>query len=133
MILLDTHALIWLNLGLPRLGPRARQAADEALLEGRLAVSAVSFWEVAVLVERRRVELDRSTDRWHQELLRSGLIEIPLDGKIAIAAIGLPDLHSDPADLFIAATAILNEARLITADRRLLNWSGPLECLDART
>ena len=133
MILLDTHALIWLNLGLPRLGPRARQAADEALLEGRLAVSAVSFWEVAVLVQRRRVELEKSTDRWHQELLRSGLIEVPLDGKIAIAAIGLPDLHGDPADLFIAATAILNEARLITADRRLLNWSGPLECLDART
>ncbi len=132
MILLDTHALIWLNLGLPQLGPRARQAADEALLEGRLAVSAVSFWEVAVLVQRRRVELEKSTDRWHQELLRSGLIEIPLDGKIAIEAMGLPDLHGDPADLFIAATAIIKEARLITADRRLLNWSGALECLDAR-
>ncbi len=132
MILLDTHALLWLNEGSPRHGSRARKSADEALLEGRLAVSAVSFWEVAVLVERRRVELDRSTNRWHQELLRSGLIEIPLDGKIAIAAVGLPDLHSDPADLFIAATAIIKEARLITADRRLLNWSGPLECLDAR-
>ncbi len=132
MILLDTHALLWLNQGSPRLGPRARQAADEALLADSLAVSAVSFWEVAVLVERRRVELDRSTDRWHQELLRSGLTEIPLDGKIAIAAIGLPGLHGDPADRFIAATAIIKEARLITADRRLLNWSGPLECLDAR-
>ncbi len=131
MILLDTHALVWLNEGSPRLGPRARQAADEALLEGRLAVSAVSFWEVAVLVQRRRVDLDRPTDLWRLELLQSGLTEIPLDGKIAIAAIGLPDLHGDPADLFIAATAILNEARLITADRRLLNWSGPLECLDA--
>ncbi len=133
MILLDTHALIWLNLSSPQLGPRARQAADEALLEGSLAISAVSFWEVAVLVQRRRVELEKSTDRWHQDLLRSGLIEIPLDGRIAITAIGLPDLHGDPADRFIAATALLNEARLITADRRLLNWSGPLECLDART
>ncbi len=131
MILLDTHALIWLNLGVSQLGPRARQIADEALPEGRLAVSAVSFWEVAVLVGRRRIELEKSTVRWHQELLRSGLIEIPLDGEIAIAAINLPDLHGDPADLFIAATAIINEARLITADRRLLNWSGPLDCLDA--
>jgi PIN domain nuclease of toxin-antitoxin system len=133
VILLDTNALIWLNLGLSQLGPGARRTADEALLEGRLAVSAVSFWEVAVLVERRRVELDRSIDRWHQDLLQSGLIEVPLDGRIAITAIGLPGLHGDPADRFIAATAILNEARLITADRRLLNWSGPLECLDART
>ncbi len=132
MILLDTHALLWLNEGSPRLGSRARQSADEALIEGRLAVSAVSFWRVAVLVERRRVELDRSTGRWHQELLQSGLIEIPLDGRIAITAIGLPSLHGDPVDRFIAATAIIKEARLITADRRLLNWSGPLECLDAR-
>ena len=131
MILLDTHALIWLSLGVPRLGTRARQVADEALLEGKLAVSAVSFWEVAVLVRRRRVELETSTARWHLELLRSGLIEIPLNGEIAITAIGLPDLHNDPADLFIAATAIINEARLITADRNLLKWSGPLKCIDA--
>ncbi len=133
MILLDTHALIWLNLGLPQLGPGARQAADKASREGCLAVSAVSFWEAAVLVERGRVELDKPTEVWRLELLRSGLIEVPLDGRIAITAIGLPGLHGDPADRLIAATAILNEARLITADRRLLNWSGPLECLDART
>ncbi len=133
MILLDTHALLWLNEGSPRLGPGARQTADKASRESRLAVSAVSFWEAAVLVERGRVELDKPTEVWRQELLRSGLIEIPLDGRIAITAIGLPGLHGDPADRFIAATAILNEARLITADRRLLNWSGPLECLDART
>lgn len=131
VILLDTHALIWLNLGVLRLGPRARQVADEALLESRLAVSAVSFWEVAMLVRRRRIELETSTARWHHELLRSGLIEIPLDGETAIAAINLPDLHSDPADRFIAAAAIISEARLVTADRRLLNWSGPLECIDA--
>jgi len=133
VILLDTHALLWLDQGLPRLGSRARQAADQALREGCLAVSAVSFWEAAVLVERGRVELDRPMEVWRQELLRSGVIEVPLDGRIAITAIGLPGLHGDPADRFIAATAILNEARLITADRRLLNWSGPLECLDART
>ena len=132
MILLDTHALLWQDQGLPRLGPQARQAADRALREGCLAISAVSFWEAAVLVERGRVELDKPTEVWRRELLQSGLIEVPLDGRIAITAIGLPGLHGDPADLFIAATAIIKEARLITADRRLLNWSGPLECLDAR-
>ncbi len=132
MILLDTHALLWRDQGLPRLGPQARQAADRALREGCLAISAVSFWEAAVLVERGRVELDKPTEVWRRELLQSGLIEVPLDGRIAITAIGLPGLHGNPADLFIAATAIIKEARLITADRRLLNWSGPLECLDAR-
>ncbi len=112
MILLDTHALIWLNLGLPQLGPRARQAADEALPEGRLAVSAVSFWEVAVLVERRRVELDRSTDRWHQELLRSGVTEVPLDGRIAITAIGLPGLHGDPVPQLYKIQSVVNRRGL---------------------
>ncbi len=132
MILLDTHALLWMDQGLPRLGSRARKASEGALREGCLAISAVSFWEAAVLVERGRVELDKPTEVWRRELLQSGLIEVPLDGRIAITAIGLPGLHGDPADLFIAATAIIKEARLITADRRLLNWSGPLECLDAR-
>ncbi|MFQ5775612.1 MAG: type II toxin-antitoxin system VapC family toxin [Kiloniellaceae bacterium] len=133
MIVLDTHALLWLDQGSPRLGSVARQAADDALRGQCLAISAVSFWETAVLLQRNRIELDKPVEAWRQELLLSGLKEIPLDGAIAIAAIHLSELHSDPADLFIVATAILSEASLITADRRLLSWAGPLECLDARS
>jgi PIN domain nuclease of toxin-antitoxin system len=92
----------------------------------------VSFWEAAVLVDRDRVQLDRPTEVWRQELLRSGLIEVPLDGRIAIAAIGLPGPHSDPADLFIVATAIHIGATLVTADQKLLDWTGSLRRLDAR-
>ena len=69
---------------------------------------------------------------WRRLLLESGLRELPLDGEIALAAGAFEDLHGDPADRMIVATALHHGASLMTADRRLLSWSGPLRCLDAR-
>jgi PIN domain nuclease of toxin-antitoxin system len=56
------------------------------------------------------------------ELLSTGIIELPLTGSIAISAVQLQDLHGDPADRFIAATALAHDATLMTADSRLLRW-----------
>lgn len=68
---------------------------------------------------------------WRRELLNQGLVEIPIDGVIGIRANLLPDFHADPADRIIVATA-LEGHRLVTADRRILDWPGPLDRLDAR-
>lgn len=68
---------------------------------------------------------------WRRDLLGLGLIEIPLDGEIGIASAQL-DLHGDPADRIIAATAQLKGAILMTADRQLLQWNQALERCDAR-
>ncbi len=66
-------------------------------------------------------------------LLRElGLVEIPVDGQVALRAGLLPDLHGDPADRIIVATALAGH-RLVTADRRILDWSGSLNRQDART
>jgi len=54
-VLLDTHALIWLDQDNPALGPKARNLADLALQQGCLAVSAISFWEVAMLIAKGRI------------------------------------------------------------------------------
>lgn len=131
LILLDSHALVWLANGDKRLGRRARAATDRALADSKLAVSAVSFWEIALLAARRRLQLGESPRTWRTGLLRNGLQEIALDGEIAIAAAQLGDFHDDPADRFIVATASVTGATLLTTDQRILDWKGSLRRQDA--
>jgi PIN domain nuclease of toxin-antitoxin system len=69
---------------------------------------------------------------WRQDLLNLGLLEIPVSGEIGIAAVQLDQLPGDPADRIIGAAAVLQEAALMTADRKLLAWPGQLERYDAR-
>ncbi len=131
MILADTHALIWLWTGASRLGTGARRTIDDALRDQDLAVSAMTFWEVAMLRSKNRLDFPEDVGLWRRELLGQGLIEIPVDGEIGVRAYELAGFHSDPADRIIVATA-LHGHRLITADERILGWSGSLSRLDAR-
>ena len=132
LILIDTQALIWLDQNDPALGHRSRALADQALRDGALSVSAITFWEVAMLVLKGRFAIDVNLDRWRLNLIGKGLVELPIDGGIAITAVQLSDLHKDPADRFILATALANDATLLTADKQLLGWSGNLQRHDAR-
>ncbi len=132
LILIDTQALIWLDRHDPALGQSSRKLADEALRDEALAVSAITFWEIAMLIFKGRFAMDLTVERWRLDLLGAGLIEIALDGGIGMAAAQLSDLHKDPADRFILATASSNDAVLLTADQRLLDWPGNLQRHDAR-
>ena len=131
-LVLDTNALVWLLERNVRMGPHAVREVDEALRSNRVLMSAASVWEVAMLVGKNRVSLDKPVDQWRIEALQLGIEEVPLDGEIALDSVALSGLHSDPADRFIAATAIKMRATLVTSDARLLAWKGPLACLDAR-
>ena len=130
MILLDTHVLVWLDQDNPKLGPMCRKAIDEALAEDDLGVSAISFWEVAMLVARQRLAIAMTLDQWRRDLLAGGIRELPLDGRVGLLAADL-EVHRDPADRFVAATATINEATLATADQRLLTWQTNVQRLDA--
>lgn len=131
-VVLDTNALIWLLERNARMGPRAVQQVDEALQTSRVLISAASVWEVAVLVSKNRVSLDKPIEQWRVEALQLGIEEVPLDGEVAIESVALAALHADPADRFIVATALKMKATLVTSDARLLSWTGPLVCIDAR-
>ena len=131
MILLDTHVLIWSRQDDAPIGPQCRELIELSLAEGDLAASAFSFWEVAMLSEKGRLEVARDIFSWRNGLLEDGLFEIPVDGQIGIRANNLPNFHPDPADRIIVATA-LEGHRLITADEMILNWGGNLDRLDAR-
>lgn len=132
MLLLDTHALIWLVEGSKALGRRTARLADDALIREQLAVAAISFWEVAMLARERRIVLDLAPAEWRLRVVGLGVHEAPLTGDVAIAAALLSDFHADPADRLIVASAQALDAGLITADDRILRWRGSLVRHDAR-
>jgi PIN domain nuclease of toxin-antitoxin system len=132
VILLDTHTLIWLQAGSERMGNRARKLIDRGLAEDELAVSSISFWEISMLALKNRLALAVPPDQLRSELLDNGLVEVPLNGEIAIAAANIQNFHQDPADRFILATATAAAATLVTADSRILEWKGRLKRQDAR-
>lgn len=131
-VLLDTHALIWLTAHPERLGRRALRLAEKAQASGDLHVSAISFWEIAMLVRRAAIRLSTSPDQWRTEVIRLGIQEACIDGRIAIHSTQLMDFHPDPADRMIVATALDLAATLITADTVLLEWKSKLKRQDAR-
>ena len=130
LLLLDTHALLWLRLGDERLGGLTRREIERAWVADALAVSAISFWEVAMLADKGRIRLSEDVQAWRHEHLEQGVVEIPVDGEIGVGAANLTDFHADPADRFIVATALAGH-RLVTSDRRILEWPGKLSRLDA--
>ena len=132
LILLDTHVLLWLRTGDARLGPRTRKVIARVENEGVAAASAISFWEVAMLQDKRRIELDESVSSWRRRLLDEGIVEIAVNGDIGVRAARLRDFHADPADRLIVATALAGGYQLVTADLRILNWSGALNRLRAK-
>ncbi len=83
-----------------------------------------------MLKMKNRISFTPSLEYWHQTQLAQGLIEIPVNGKIAMRAGTLANFHGDPADRLIVSTA-LEGYRLVTADERILNWHGQLDRLSA--
>jgi len=126
LILLDTHALLW-ALGEPRqLSSAARRRVDLERRQGQLLISAISAWEIAMLVRRGRLELRLPAEEWigHCEALPF-LRFVPVHHRIALAAVALPaSFPRDPADRIIAATAISLGVELITKDTRLRGQPG---------
>lgn len=131
MILLDTQVLVWLRSGNSRLGSQAGNAIELSWASGEVAVSAISFWEVAMLHDKKRLNLLQDIGNWRKSLMEEGLVEIAVDGEIGIRSVNLADFHGDPADRIIVATA-LGGHQLVTADGKILGWPGPLSRLDAR-
>ncbi len=121
MIVLDTAAWIWRASDPKQLSSRARRAIDEA---ERLLVSAISVWEVAMLVAKRRIQLDRAVEQWVDiALALPGIQLVALEPAIAVRSTKLPgDFHPDPADRMIVATALENAAPIVTPDERIRSY-----------
>ena len=125
MLVLDTHALVWLVNGSPRLGVRAKRLIDQAGLQNQIFVSAITPMEIGMLVAKSRLAFSRDVLDWINEALtRPGVALVPLLPEIAIASSRLPGgPHGDPADRVIIATARHLGAPVVTADRKILTYS----------
>lgn len=122
-LLLDTHIWLWYLQGNERLSGNLQQIMASSDTE--LWLSPVSVWETLVLAEKGRIELNSKPIVWVKRYLRSlDFKEARLTYEIVMRSRQLELSHQDPADRFIAATAIELELILATLDRRLLglNW-----------
>ena len=123
-VVLDTHSLVWLMQGSERIGPLSRALIVAAAEADAVFVAAVSAWEIAMLVAKDRLALDRDVGEWLDTALRlPGLRLASLDPLVAVDSTRLPgDVHGDPADRLIIATARRHAAVLITDDRLILQY-----------
>lgn len=124
MILLDTHALLWMAHDDPRLSKRAREAIIEAKRTTGVAVASISLREVAWLAHNGRIIVSGSVESFVRELV-SRVIVRPITPEIAALSVRLPDeFPKDPADCLIAATAMAEGMPLVTADGHIRRTKG---------
>lgn len=121
-VVVDTHALLWWQAGSPRISRRARTALESS---ARVLVSPLTCWEIAMLVAKGRVRLDRPVQRWINDLLAtsSPIRLAALTSSVAVAAGSLVDFHGDPADRMIYAAAAGGGHPLVTKDGRLREYA----------
>lgn len=121
MIVLDTATWIWLASDPGRLSAGARVAIDRSELA---LVSAISVWEVGMLVAKQRIRLDRPVEQWVDLALALPAIQLAsLDPPIAVRSTQLPGaFHADPADRIIVATALEAAAPIVTPDERIRTY-----------
>lgn len=118
MIILDTHTWIWWVSDPQHL---SQAASKEIATAKRIGVPAIECWEIATLVAKGRIALDRDPLDWIEQALALPRVElVPLTPAIAVRSTQLgPDFHGDPADRLIVATALLEAATLVTKDAKI--------------
>lgn len=136
-VVLDTHVLVWLLNGDERLGERTRRNIAAAAATNSVHVSAITPWEIAMLIGKGRLTLHKDVGEWLTEAFRLPGIKLEaLAIDISVASTRLPGvMHADPADRIIVATARHLGAALVTADGLLLEYgrAGHVAILPADT
>lgn len=121
IVVLDTHIWVWwLN---DKFNYLTEQQIDCIEQTDQVAVSVISCFEIAQLVKRNRLELPMPSSEWLQEALAPAAINLlPLTPAITCLAVNLTDIHKDPFDRMIIATAINYQAKLMSVDSHFINY-----------
>ena len=111
IVVLDTHIWVWwLN---DKFSYLSAQQIDCIEQTERVAVSVISCFEIAQLVKRERLILPLPVNDWLQEALSPA---------ICCRAVDLTDVHKDPFDRMIIATALNYHAKLMSVDGHFKNY-----------
>ncbi len=124
-LLLDTQILLWVA-GVPKKLPSEARLLIERP-ESQLIVSAASIWEVAIKRGLGRQDFTADPTLLRRGMLESGYEELAISGSHAAAVDLLPPIHKDPFDRILIAQAQVEGLRLLTSDRRLAQYPGPIE------
>jgi len=121
VIVLDTHTLIWWATSDAALSKKARIEINRELDGGEIIVSAISAWEISMLVANQRLVLSMEVSAWLSTVAEIEAVRfLPVDVEIATKSVELPgEFHKDPADRIIVATARKLAAPLITKDEKI--------------
>jgi PIN domain nuclease of toxin-antitoxin system len=125
VIVLDTHVWIWYLDDPAQLSTPARTSIDQALREKAVLISSISVWEVALLVVSGRLELTIDVHDWIAKCEALPFLTfVPVDNAIFLKSVFLSgQLHSDPADRIIVATALMRGVPVVTKDRRIRKYA----------
>ena len=123
-LLLDTHLLLWAAANDAMMSAAADQLVQDPA--NTLWFSAASIWEVAI-----KRGLDRPDFRTDPGVLRGGLLEngyreLAVEGRHCLPLMTLPPLHADPFDRILIAQAMVEAMTLVTADRKVAAYPGPI-------
>jgi PIN domain nuclease of toxin-antitoxin system len=121
VILLDTHAWIWWTDIPDKLGDGAHRRIEKA---SRIGVHVISCFEIAILVEKKKITLDLPVDEWVSKSFRHPKIDlVPLSVPAAIQCTQFPGgFHQDPVDRILSATCLINDYPMVTKDRLIEEW-----------
>ena len=123
-ILLDTHVWVWAAIGNPILTKEFSEDFEKIVKMQGVLVSPMSVWEIGMLVDKKRIEIEMDVLDWvNQSLDTPGIQLSPITPRIAIQSTRLPgEIHGDPVDRLLIATAYEENAVLVTCDNKILKY-----------
>lgn len=124
-IILDTHIFVWMITEKNKLNKNIQEIITQNVPGHRILISAITVWEIAMLVQKGRLQFTIPVKPWIEKALTTpGITIIPLTPTLLLESCLLSgNFHDDPADRMIVATAKVENATLLTRDHRILDYS----------
>jgi len=123
--LLDTHILLWAAGSPEKLSQQAKTIIEES--ENELFFSAANLWEISIKKSLGRADFKVDARVLRRALIDNGYQELNITGLHSVSVEDLPDIHKDPFDRILLAQAKVEGFTLLTSDKTIAQYSGPIK------